>query len=356
MAALSPPNASSNESGQCAPPPLPQSAKSLSDIIAPPPLPMGNGATHDQPDPIHAKSSSVEEDGVDEEQVDEDQPLLTRTFLHTHSSWLTSLIVHCSLLMLLALMLTPTKSKEKIRLSISQSKSSEDFDNLDAWDLDTELYLVDDLSVDFESLVPDPDFLEPESVVLNDSPGGPVFEEFALQFGSSGSLHEGSGTGVGGTGPGDLAAFHRRLVREGGRTGDVQISLLWNNYNDLDLHVKAPSGEEIFFGNEKSACNGELDVDANVNPVTDEPVENIYWPKGRSPRGKYVVMVHYFRKHSGIEDPTYFEVRIEVGGYVQTYSGTLSAGDPALEIATFDRDTFGEYKEDWDLGYDNQSP
>ena len=33
-----------------------------------------------------------------------------------------------------------------------------------------------------------------------------------------------------------------RLEREGARVGDVTISLVWNDFNDLDLHVHAPSG------------------------------------------------------------------------------------------------------------------
>ncbi len=62
------------------------------------------------------------------------------------------------------------------------------------------------------------------------------------------------------------AELRARLDREGASSSDVQISLMWNNFNDLDLHVVCPSGERIHGGNKESACGGVLDVDANVKP------------------------------------------------------------------------------------------
>ena len=75
-----------------------------------------------------------------------------------------------------------------------------------------------------------------------------------------------------------MAELQSRLNREGAMSGDVQISLMWENYNDLDLHVVCASGERIHGGNKKSECGGELDVDANVRPETKKPVENVVWP------------------------------------------------------------------------------
>ena len=38
-----------------------------------------------------------------------------------------------------------------------------------------------------------------------------------------------------------------RVQREGGDEGEVQITLAWDDYNDLDLHVYTPKKERIFF-------------------------------------------------------------------------------------------------------------
>ena len=38
----------------------------------------------------------------------------------------------------------------------------------------------------------------------------------------------------------------KRLARESAKSGDVQISLMWDNRNDIDLHCHTPHKEHIF--------------------------------------------------------------------------------------------------------------
>jgi uncharacterized protein YfaP (DUF2135 family) len=135
-----------------------------------------------------------------------------------------------------------------------------------------------------------------------------------------------------------MAELRARLEREGAQSSDVQISLMWNNYNDLDLHVVCPSGERIHGGNKKSACGGELDVDANVRAETRKPVENVFWEDGKAPAGKYQAYVHYYKKHNKrkSKDPTKFQVIVNQGGDMREYNGELSAGDPIMLVAEFD--------------------
>ncbi len=135
-----------------------------------------------------------------------------------------------------------------------------------------------------------------------------------------------------------MAELQARLEREGAMTGDVQISLMWENFNDLDLHVVCPSGERIHGGNKKSECSGELDVDANVRPETKKPVENVVWPGVTAPPGTYQVYVHHYKKHRKrrTKDPTSFQIIVNNVGDYREYHGDLTYGDPIKLVCQFD--------------------
>lgn len=134
-----------------------------------------------------------------------------------------------------------------------------------------------------------------------------------------------------------MSELQDRLDREGARSGDVQISLMWDNYNDLDLHVLCPSGERIHGGNKKSECGGELDVDANVRPETKKPVENVVWDDNTAQPGEYQVYVHHYKKHKKrrAKDPTKFKVIVNNVGDMLEFDGDLSNGDPIKLVAQF---------------------
>ena len=125
-----------------------------------------------------------------------------------------------------------------------------------------------------------------------------------------------------------------RLEREGGKTGAVQVSLAWDDYNDLDLHLFCPSGERIYFNNKKSDCGGELDVDMNVKPVSNKAVENVVWPLN-PPKGTYKVGVHFYKHHKKrrTKKHTKYRLRVSIFGKIQEYSGTIKYGT-AIQIVT----------------------
>ncbi|MCU0655228.1 MAG: hypothetical protein MUF64_08055 [Polyangiaceae bacterium] len=123
------------------------------------------------------------------------------------------------------------------------------------------------------------------------------------------------------------AEIRRRVLEAGGTHEgcDIRVSLLWNNRNDLDLHMTTPAGEHIYFGSKKAACGGWLDVDMNVRGETTKPVENIRWLKGASRPGLHQVTVQNYRFHDP-SAPTPFRIELEVEGQVFHHDGVISPG------------------------------
>jgi hypothetical protein len=135
--------------------------------------------------------------------------------------------------------------------------------------------------------------------------------------------------------PDEDAAIDERLDREGAQRGEVAVSLTWDSDADLDLRVTCPGGEEIYYGR-RSACGGELDVDMNVpSRMSEEPVENVYWPEGAAPPGTYRVAVTNFQTRSEGDQPTPFRVRVVNGGDTAIYEGEVHERDGRHAVVEF---------------------
>ena len=50
----------------------------------------------------------------------------------------------------------------------------------------------------------------------------------------------------------------RRLQAAGAKIGDVTVSLMWDNTDDLDLHCEGPTGSHIFWNAKVGTCGGHL--------------------------------------------------------------------------------------------------
>jgi hypothetical protein len=137
--------------------------------------------------------------------------------------------------------------------------------------------------------------------------------------------------GAQGTG-GVLDEFNRRLNAAGAQTGKITLSLMWHDYNDLDLHCKDPTGEKIYYSN-KRGKHGTLDVDRNVSPTTQKPVENIFFANPTS--GRYEVYVHHFNHHASPVSQSYV-ARVTVSGQRKEFSGSVTHEDPPKLVHSFD--------------------
>jgi hypothetical protein len=123
------------------------------------------------------------------------------------------------------------------------------------------------------------------------------------------------------------AEMKKRVIDAGGQyeNVDFRASLLWNNRNDLDLHVIDPNGFHISFRDKRAPSGGWLDVDMNVGGESTKPVENIRWKKGEGLKGTYKVFVRNYAFHEGTISDTPFQVEIEINGQVQHFEGVCPA-------------------------------
>lgn len=139
------------------------------------------------------------------------------------------------------------------------------------------------------------------------------------------------------------AEMKARVERAGGQYEhvDIRATLMWNNRNDLDLHVQDPSRAHIYYADKmpRGASGGYLDVDMNVRGETTAPVENTRWAKGAAPSGMYKIWVRNYAFHEADRAATPFVLELQVGEHTFRYEGrtpyarTQEASD--IHVATF---------------------
>lgn len=124
-------------------------------------------------------------------------------------------------------------------------------------------------------------------------------------------------------------------------TGDVQVSVSWNEDVDVDLYVVDPSGETVYYGSTTSTSGGELDLDSNPACSIDGiRNENVTWPTGEAPSGTYEVRLNLYADCD--IDQTSWVVTVQAIGRTYRWEGVLEApglggGEEAgILIARFD--------------------
>ena len=118
-------------------------------------------------------------------------------------------------------------------------------------------------------------------------------------------------------------------------SGDIRVSLMWNNRNDIDLHVFDPRGEEISFRNRRARSGGLLDIDMNATqPLRAPAVENVFWPDRAAPSGTYRIYVNHYGVNDRMND-TDFTVRVLVRGRTADFTGRVRWGEQARLVHQF---------------------
>lgn len=124
-------------------------------------------------------------------------------------------------------------------------------------------------------------------------------------------------------------SMKERVKAAGGNVeGDLCCRLAWEYADDLDFHMKEPTGGTIYFGNirSKSVNGGMLDVDANGRDGPREhPVENIFYASRKTMReGVYKLSVNNYDRRSNGRG---FEVEIEADGQMHYMQFDSVLGD-----------------------------
>ena len=242
---------------------------------------------------------------------------------YSGSGWGVSLLVHALVMTALAFLLITPQSRQQPRVITAMSASGPDSNVGEA--------------------------VGPIEVIAPQTTPSETAPAFATSGGSFGNLEpdvsalsgrpSGRGTGSG-SGDGDSvgADIAGRVKAAGGKGGALQISLAWEDTNDLDLSVQTPAGEELYWGRARTSDGGELDVDMNAlgSPaVTRKPVENITWPRQPPGDGTYRVRVHFFGGRPRQPEQPSFRIRLQVGDEVKLLTGRLSQVRQYIEVARF---------------------
>jgi len=122
-------------------------------------------------------------------------------------------------------------------------------------------------------------------------------------------------------------------------TGALQISLSWDQLDDVDLYVFTPSNETLFYGRKQTRDgSGKLDIDANQSCTYDDPnwgknSENIFFEKPLE-NGKYTVVVNLWKKcterHTSLTGATAY---VSINGKLVTDKGIkFSDSEPGIRV------------------------
>jgi subtilisin family serine protease len=119
-------------------------------------------------------------------------------------------------------------------------------------------------------------------------------------------------------------------------TGDVQVLLSWNNYNDLDLACIDPEGNPVWYKNKRTPSGGQLEIDMNREyPDSRTPIENIFWQPGSAPNGTYEIYLWLYKQHEPNINETPYTITVRYGNRTENFAGRIKKEDGRVQVCTF---------------------
>lgn len=102
----------------------------------------------------------------------------------------------------------------------------------------------------------------------------------------------------------------------------ISVSLSWTGAADMNLQVRDPSGETLYFDSRSTTNGGTFGFDANgvCEVISDNPVETATWAPGFLPTGSYEILVFYKEVCDTAVSSVPFTVTVTVDG---VESGTV---------------------------------
>lgn len=168
--------------------------------------------------------------------------------------------------------------------------------------------------------------VEPPDIIINTPPG--VLSQSGVPSSQGSSLVRGPDA------QNIINESEQRINNAGvSATSDdsVYATLSWDNFNDLDLIIREPSGNEIWYKKMQSNTRGKLDVDMNAGSrKTRAPVERISWPTGLVPAGKYDVQIMFYGRDNRepISGSTNYKLIISDGKTKRVLTGDFANNSP----------------------------
>ncbi|MDQ7037424.1 MAG: PPC domain-containing protein [Anaerolineae bacterium] len=108
----------------------------------------------------------------------------------------------------------------------------------------------------------------------------------------------------------------------------MEVRLQWDAEVDLNLEVRDPRGNTLYFDSRTSPIGGVFGFDANgfCEVISAAPAETATWQPGFLPSGSYEILVFYNQSCESVAQATSFTVSITVNGQaLDTIQGVIQA-------------------------------